>query len=323
LVKLSDRQLLAGVGLLALAIVVTVATVLVAAIGHGEARSELRGEAIRISADLSPHTQLFGDTVTARVAIAVDVDQIALGSLRVDGKFGPYQKIGTATVLRSQAGGTGYVVWTARLRCLDAACLPGKAGKRVLFPTARVSYSLMRGSDARPARSVTVAWPAVLAYSRLDRRQLAALDPRDEPPWRPDVTALPAVSYRASPPLLAFLFYGLGAVLIAASLILLGPPVLREVRRATARSGTPSRRLPPYEQALWLLEKDVEDGEDVEARRKALELVAVELGQRGERDLELSARRLAWSPEPPASEDTRALARSVRQVNGRKNGQPE
>ena len=323
--KLSDRQLLAGVGLLALAIVVTVATVLVAAIGRGGAPSVLRGEAIRVSSDLSPHTQLFGDTVTARVAIVVDIDQIAFSSLHVDGKFGPYQKIGTTTVRRSQAGGTGYVIWTARLRCLDAACLPGNAGKRVRFPTARVSYSLVRGSDttAGPTRSVNVAWPALLAYSRLDRTQLAALDPRDEPPWRPDSTGLPAVSYRASPPLVVFVFYGLGAVLIAASLILLWPPVLREVRRATAWSGTPSLRLPPYEQALWLLEKDVEDGEDVEARRKALELVAVELGQRGERDLELSARRLAWSPEPPASEDTRALAQSVRQVNGRSNGQPE
>jgi hypothetical protein len=323
LVKLSDRQLLAGVGLLALAIVVTVATLLVAATGRGGSPSEPGTEAIRVNADLSPHTQLFGDTVTARVAIAIDVDQIALDSLRVDGKFGPYQKIATATVRRSQADGTGYVVWTAMLRCLDAACLPGKAGKRVVFPTARVSYSLKRGSDtARPVRSVAVAWPALLAYSRLDRTQLAALDPRDEPPWRPEFTALPAVSYRASPPLLAFLFYGLGAVLIAASLVLLGPLVLREVRHAMAWSGPPSLRLPPYEQALWLLENDVEDGEDVEARRKALELVAVELGQRGERDLELSARRLAWSPEPPASEHTRALAQSVRRVNGRRNGQP-
>jgi hypothetical protein len=322
-VKLSDRQLLAGVGLLALAIVVTVATVLVAAIGRGDAPSALEGEAIHVSADLSPHTQLFGDTVTARVAITVDVDRIALGSLRVDGTFGPYQKTGAANVRRSQVGRTGYVVWTARLSCLDTACLPGKAGKRVVFPTARVSYSLIPGSDtARPARSIAVAWPALLAYSRLDRTQLAALDPRDEPPWRPYVTSLPAVSYRASPPMLVWIFYGLGAALIAASLILLAPLVLREVRRATARSGAPGVRLPPYEQALWLLEKDIEDGEDVEARRKALELVAIELGQRGERDLELSARRLAWSPEPPASEDTRALAQSVRQVNGRKNGQP-
>jgi hypothetical protein len=320
LVKLSDRQLLAGVGLLALAILVTVATLLVAAIGRGGSSSEPGAEAIRAIADLSPRTQLFGDTVTARVAIAIDVDRIALGSLRVDGKFGAYQEIATPTVRRSRAGGTGYVVWTARLSCLDAACLPGKAGKRVRFPTARVSYSLKRGSDT--PRSVTVAWPALLAVSRLDRIQLAALDPRDEPPWRPDSTVLPAVSYRASPRVLVLLFYGLSAVLIGASFILLGPLVLREARRAAARSGPPSLRLPPYEQALWLLENDVEDGEDVEARRKALELVAVELGQRGERDLELSARRLAWSPEPPASEDTRALAQSVRRVNGRRNGQP-
>ena len=318
--KLSDRQLLAGVGLLALAIVVTVATLLVAAIGRGGSPSAPGAEAIRVNADLSPHTQLFGDMVTARIAIAIDADRIALDSLRVDGRFGAYQKVASPTVRRSQADGIGYVVWTARLSCLDATCLPGKAGKRVRFPTTRVSYSLKGGSDT--VRSVTVAWPALLAYSRLDRTQLAALDPRDEPPWRPEFTALPAVSYRASPPLLAFLFYGLGAVLIAASLVLLGPLVLREVRRAIAWSGPPSLRLPPYEQALWLLENDVEGGQDVEARRKALELVAVELGQRGERDLELSARRLAWSPEPPASEDTRALAQSVRRVNGRSNGQP-
>ena len=86
--KLSDRQLLAGVGLLALAIVVTVATLLVAAIGRGGSPSEPGAEAIRVNADLSPHTQLFGDMVTARIAIAIDADRIALDSLRVDGRFG-------------------------------------------------------------------------------------------------------------------------------------------------------------------------------------------------------------------------------------------
>ena len=45
---------------------------------------------------------------------------------------------------------------------------------------------------------------------------------------------------------------------------------------------------------------------------KVPQLVAAELGRRGEHDLELSARRLAWSADDPAYEDTSALARDVR-----------
>jgi hypothetical protein len=62
-----------------------------------------------------------------------------------------------------------------------------------------------------------------------------------------------------------------------------------------------------------VLESSEADG-DVEPRRQALELVAAELGRRGEQDLELSARRLAWSEEAPPFEDTHELARSVRSV---------
>ena len=90
--KLSDRQLLAGVGLLALAIVVTVTTVLVAAIGRGGAPSVLRGEAIHVTSDLSPHTQLFGDTAAATHAFLweartgmQDLGTLGFASVATDG----------------------------------------------------------------------------------------------------------------------------------------------------------------------------------------------------------------------------------------------
>ena len=70
--------------------------------------------------------------------------------------------------------------------------------------------------------------------------------------------------------------------------------------------------LAPLEQALVLLESQADPMTDPGPKRQALELVAAELGRRGEHDLELSARRLAWSADDPAYEDTSALARDVR-----------
>ena len=173
--------------------------------------------------------------------------------------------------------------------------------------------------DAAARKSIAVDWPSLLVYSRLDPVELAASDPREEPPWRADLRSLPDVSYRARPNFIVFLLLAGATAALIAALVVLAPLALPALRRLTRRKELAWARLPSFERALALLDRDTPGA--VEPRRQALELVATELGQHGESELELSARRLAWSEEPPALADTKTLVEDVRQrIAGRKNG---
>lgn len=312
----SDRRALGALGLLAIVIAVSVAIVLASRGGGTQKASGSAGPPVRVATDLSPRAQLFGDTLTAQVEVVVDAARVDPASVRVRGSFGAYERVGVPVVSRHRADGYGVVLWTARLRCLEDTCLVGKDGKRVVFPPARVTYSTARGAGSA-SRAVVVRWPAVQEHSRLDTVEIAAVDPRDEPPWRADLALVPGPSYRIRPNLLAALVFLASAVLIAGFVVAVYPLVLRELGGSRRRRKL--ERLSPYEQALALLETDM-DG--VEAQRQALELVAAELGRRGDEDLELSARRLAWSADQPAYEDRKALAESARRLNGERRGTP-
>jgi len=270
------------------------------------------GSPIRVNAALTPRTHLFGDTVTARISIAADRRRVEPGSVRIDGSFGAYTVVAAPALERREGEATEYVVWTVRLRCLKSACVSGKAGRRVVFAPARVRYSVADG-NSETASSVSVDWPALTVYSRVDQLEVAALDPRGEPPWRADLVPLPDVSYSTPPLLLAGLFFGAGSVLLLGAVALLAPRARPETPEAPTIAVPAGARLSPFERALMLLEDD-SDGA-VESRRQALELVAAEFGQRGEREQELSARRLAWAEEFPPFADTRALVQSARSLS--------
>jgi hypothetical protein len=70
----------------------------------------------------------------------------------------------------------------------------------------------------------------------------------------------------------------------------------------------------PFEHALALLERAPARDETSNARRRALEFVAAELGQRGQHGLEESARELAWAEHAPSVADASALVRRVREA---------
>ena len=269
---------------------------------------------VRATAVLVPAAALFGDTVTARVRLVTDTSFVQPASLRIRGSFGPYREVSRPVVERRRVGSTEEVLWTTTLRCLGNPCVPKKEGKRVTFTPARVSYSIGQGSDA--SRSLSVAWPSLLVYSRVDQVEVAALDPRGEPPWKGDYRSLPAVSYRTAPGLVAAGLYGVGGLLLAGAAALLVPLVRRRPEEVVEEEEEPEPLvwLTPLEQALALLEQEPRGEGEVEPRRQALELVSEALGGRGERDLERAARRLAWSEAPPPTEATRELARKVRDL---------
>ena len=306
----SKQSLFLAVGLVALAVVLVAGVVLGASLLRKQRSVNLSaGDPIRVAAAVSPRTPLFADTVTARIEIAADTHRVEPGSVRIASRFVPFRVVAAPVLERRTAPGAEFLSWSVTVSCVEDACRPRRIAKRVTFAPATVTYS-PRGGDA-DSSSVKVTWPPVLFYSRVDPDEIRALNPLSQPPWRAELASLPAVSYRASPTLVAVLFYAAGGILLACGLVLLVPLTLRKMG---AMPESRARVLGPVEQALELLET-MPDGEGaVEQRREALELVATELDRRGERDLELSARRLAWSVEPPELEDTSALAQSVRHV---------
>jgi hypothetical protein len=308
------RDRLPPVELLAIVVAVVVAVVVVVVFSlRGGGNDLSRGEPIRARSLLTPRAVLFGDALTAQLEVVSDTHRVDPTSVRIDARFGRFRPVAPPTVRRREIRGADYLSWTATLLCLELECLPaGKGQTRVRLGPARVTYSL-REDDVKKARTIVVRWPAALVQSRVDAAELAARDPRGEPPWRADLASLPAVTYRASPTLVAALLFGLGAVLVGSALALLSPVLLPLLRRRRDDDGP---RLPPLEQALELLERGGASADALQERREALELVAAELARRGEHELELAARRLAWSEDPPPQEHTVALAQSVRRLNG-------
>lgn len=308
------RDRLPAVEFLAVVVAVVVAVLVVLVFSLRNGGDDLsQGAPIRVRSLLTPRAVLFGDTLTAQIEVASDAHRVDPSSVRIETRFGPYRAVARPTVRRREIRGADYLSWTATLFCLELECVPAGEGQtRVRLGPARVTYALDE-DGVSTARTIVVRWPPVLVHSRVDAAELAARDPRGEPPWRADLGSLPAVTYRASPTLLAALLFGLGAILVGSALALLSPVLLPLLRRRRDEDGP---RLPPLEQALELLERGGGSADALQERREALELVAVELARRGEHELELAARRLAWSEDPPPQERTVALAQSVRRLNG-------
>ena len=292
-----------GVGLLAVGIVV-------ALVARPAREAPVRP--IRLGAVLSPRTPLFGDTVTARVEFAADTRRVVPGSVRIEGRFAPFRTVAKPLLERKGTGTTEYVVWTARLRCLSRSCLPTRSEKRVSFPPVHVSY-LPAGAEPAVAKSIDVSWPGLIVYSRIDPIEVEAVDPRDEPPWRADLASLLGVSFDVPPRLSAAAFYGVGGLFLVGALALVVPLRRREAELAPFEEElVPEVPETPFEHALALLEREPARDETANARRRALEFVAAELGRRGQPGLEESARALAWAEHTPSVRDAAALVRRVR-----------
>jgi hypothetical protein len=310
-VKLSPRVLM---GLVLVGVAAATAVVVVLAIGLGggsDAPSRSGQEQIQATAALTPRAALFGDTVTAKVDVTFDRTQYSPRDVHVLASFAPWETIGAPVVDREDAGSITYLRTTYILRCLEIRCVPTHGATLYQFRPARVVYERPAG-DTTERLAVDTQWPALVLHSRLDssgpteRDALAA-------PWRADTVSLPAVTYRMSPGWLIALFLLAGVALVAAAGVLAYRARPRRLPPSPPPPPPPPPRLAPLEQALALLEAPPGDGDGgIAERRRALELVADEVSTWGDAGLERDARRLAWSEEDPASEDTKVLAASVR-----------
>jgi hypothetical protein len=316
---MSSRAWAAVIALVGAALVCAVAIALVVRGGGGDSGASRLEEPIAASTSISPRIALFGDTVTARVDVTIDSDELDPALVRVKGSFAPWSQVGEPTVVRDATGSTSYVRTSFLLRCLIALCVPTNQSQRFEFKPANVVYEAPAG-DSVERLSIDAQWPPLYVHSRLDAASFSERDPLAAP-WRADPASLPAVTYRVQPALLMALLVvgGIALVVTAGVLGYRALPSRAEPLEELPPPPPPEPALSPLELALLLLENPAAEN-GVPDRRRALELVADELAGRGDRKLERTARALAWSEEPPDPHATRALAATFRELVGEVNG---
>jgi hypothetical protein len=244
------------------------------------------GRTIDVTTELAPRSLLFGDTLTARLVVAVDRRRIDPETLDVRTRFKPFEEVGEVKRSRRDVGDQTELTYTFALRCDEFLCLPRGGRIPFRFAPARVG-----------PRQVT--WPAIEVATRINESELNAFR------YRAVLTPLPKPTYRISPNALAATTF-VGAALLLLIAAALG---LRIGRRAWARR-SPELNLPPVERALVLLHW-TRDGED---RRRALELLAEALDDEQRSELARAARKLAWSDEQPSRDQAEELARRIEEA---------
>jgi hypothetical protein len=285
------------------------------------------GRALATSWSLSPSSHLFGDTVHMRVDATVDRRRLDPAKFRLKLSLAPYEAERPLRRERRDVGQHTHLTYRLELHCIVSECVPA-AGANLRFDlkAGKLEYAgrVRGGGRVQP---VTLTWPVLLAVSRLDpidlqRRAEARFNPARHqlnvlilPPWRVD-SRLDEVSYAIRPATAFWVSVVAALLLVAAATFLLGPylPALAFVRR---HRGIPL----PLERAVEAVEDARASGVE-ERERKALELLAAELGRSGEPGLAESARALAWSqPDPAESDLTGALTLDVRRlIHERSNG---
>jgi hypothetical protein len=261
------------------------------------------GVPLKAYASVSPTVHLFGDDLTARVAVVADTKWVKPLRLRVTAHFEPYTLVRRPTVLRLGDGRFMQMTWTWTLRCLTAQCIPSAPPSdkyRVFrFRAAHVDYLDAKG---RRTFGITASFPKVEVLSQVSPGVADFLSRHNSLNWQYKLTPVGSPAYRVSPSLAFWGSLGLAAALAAAGLAVLGRWLLSFRRPSVAVPGTGSALDRALAVFFWARELG-----DETLQRKALERVADELETDG-RELSEVARALAWSPGTPEDEDVQAIS---------------
>jgi hypothetical protein len=271
---------------------------------------------LKVYASVIPPVHLFGEPITARVAVVADRKWVAPANVRVAVHFDPYQAAGPPTEVRTGSGRFLQITWTWKLRCLTTSCVPVMKSSDIShifhFHPAHIEY-LSPGGQVRYA--LNARFQPIVVHSELSPSAVRALKAKVIN-WQYRLTPLPAPQYRVSPSLLFWLAVALASVLGAAGLALATRWALqfRPARAAQAplRASSLERALTLF---FWARAHD-----DETLQRKALERVADELPF-DVHDLSEAARALAWSPETPEEDEVQEI--SERAGIHRRNGESE
>lgn len=267
------------------------------------------GVPLKAYASITPTVHLFGDELTARIAIVADTKWVDPRRLRVAADFTPYQSTKPPRILRLEIGRFAQVTYTWTIRCITVQCVPRVPPSDKFhvfrFHPARVEYITLNG---KPLYGINASFPPVEVLSQVSPGVAAFLQKTSRLNWRIDFTPVASPTYRTSPTLLFWLAVGLGSALGLAALVLAYRwyLVVRPRRQAAQiEQGT------PLERALAVLRYAHETGDET-LQRKAFERVAGELGVERADELSRIARELAWSQRTPEDEEVEEFAAQAR-----------
>ena len=264
------------------------------------------GRGLVATASISPSTHLFADPVVARFDLVLDPRQFDPERIDVRLRFRPYEPVGPVRTTRREVGALVHLRWEATLRCLHIGCIAprsqttlggqeeGRAERHAIrLPPADILYEEGGGKTLL----LSPLFPVVEVVSRLNTARAQGLDPDARPGSEGAFAASlepPEPTYRARPAVLA-------GVSLAIALLLALLPAFLAARALRARWWAARQRGPlsPLERALVLVEWSARR-EDAEARRKALEALAVVLDRGGVQPLAGTTRQLAWAEPSPA-----------------------
>jgi hypothetical protein len=269
------------------------------------------GEAVPLKAyaSVTPTVDLFGDSITARVAVVADTKWVLPSRLQVTADFRPFLPVRAPTMLRVGSGRFQQLTWTWTLRCVTSPCVPRQPPSDLYhvfrFHPAHVDYL---DASGKRQYGITAAFPAVKTLSQVSPGITAFLARHNALNWSYSLAPVAAPAYRVSPSLLFWLALGVGSAfaLGGAGLLARWAVALRPHAPA-AVAAAPQTAL---EQALVLFLWARERGDET-LERKALERVADELAP-ASHDLAEKARALAWSPETPPVEEVADLSEAAR-----------
>jgi hypothetical protein len=276
------------------------------------------GVPLKAYATIAPQVHLFGDVITARLAVVADTKWVDPDRLQVSTDFKPYTLVHPSTKTAIRVGRFQQLTWTWTLRCITSACVPRVPPSdhfRVFrFQLVHIDYLKPNGSRAY---GIDATWPRVEVVSQISPGVAAYLEKTSNLNWRFHIAPVAAPTYRMSPSVLFWAALSAGiAVLLAASLLawrwyrLIRPPKLHDPGGASGTS---------LERALAVLAWAHARGDET-LERKALERVAGELGVEtpvaDADELSRAARELAWSSRTPDDEDVETFSERAR-VTGR------
>lgn len=267
------------------------------------------GVPLKAYASITPTVHLFGDVLTARLAIVADTKWVNASRLRVHASFSPYQTLRKPQVLELSSGRFEQITYTWSLRCIASPCVPRTPPSDryhvFQFEPAHIDYVTAAG---RPAYGIDTYWPPVEVLSQVSPGVAAFLLKTRHINWRVHVAPLAAPTYRIGAGLLFWLAVALAAAFGGAALWLTGRWALGLRPAPEAAEEVPASQL---ERALAVLRYAHESGDET-LQRKALERVAGELGVERANELTRVARELAWSQRTPADEEVEDFAVQAR-----------
>ena len=261
------------------------------------------GVPLKAYASVTPTVHLFGDLVTARVAVVADTKWIDPLRVHVRTDFRLYTQTHAPRVLRLRSGRFQQITWTWTLHCLRAMCVPvvppSDKYHVFTFNSAHVDYLK---ADGTRQYGIDARFPPVEVLSQISPGLVFALEKTNHLNWQLALTPIPAAAYRISPTTLYWLAVALAGAFAAAAFGILGRWALAFRRpKAAVEASTRSTLDRALAVFLWAHER----GDDT-LQRKALERIAEELDP-GEHDRSERAHALAWSPEMPEDADVQAI----------------